>query len=186
MKMLNKIILIAVALMLSACGSSPYKYYVEPTPIVKGNTRYHVGEVKVKLNLGHGAPEEGTSFVSEEELNLQFIEAINKHLAENNLIANSDSKDSFKLNIDIDYTRTFNYGGRSLNKPQVSHMVQIVGEQGQLASFSQSKYTTNYGGFKDAAVNLEITAGNWDAEDEPKDIDLVSAIIVEDLAGLGE
>ncbi|MDO6765392.1 hypothetical protein [Agarivorans sp. 1_MG-2023] len=184
--MLNKLVLITVTLFLSACASSPYTYDVEPTPIKKGETQYLLGEVTVKLTLGQGASDDESTFVSEAELNQQFVKSLQQHLTENNLLATDDSVDSIKMNVEIAYLRTFNHGGKALNKPQISHTVTIDGQHGQLATFGKSNYTTKYGGFKDAAVNLEISMFNWDAEDEPKDVDLISRLIVEELSGLGK
>lgn len=83
------------------------------------------------------------------------------------------------------YLITFNSGGKALNKPQVSHSVVISENETKLASFTSSKYTTKYAYFEDAAVNIEIAAFLWDSEDEPRDIELISKLIVEDLANIG-
>lgn len=83
------------------------------------------------------------------------------------------------------YLITFNSGGEALNKPQVSHSLAISQNEAKLASFASKKYTTKYAYFEDAAVNIEIAAFLWDSEDEPRDIELISKLIVEDLANIG-
>ena len=46
--------------------------------------------------------------------------------------------------------------------------------------------TTKYSYAKDIAVNLEIAAFQWDAEDEPIDIDMIAFVIVRELSEVGK
>ncbi len=112
---------------------------------------------------------------------MQYLES---SLQEKGLLAGK-SQDALTININIDYRRNFNYGGKSLNKPKVSHQVVVTDKGTTLASFGSQNYTTKYSYFQDAAVNLEISAFSWDQEDEPKDVELISNLIIENLANLG-
>jgi hypothetical protein len=182
----KKIIFPFLALIMSGCASSPYAYDVEPTPLKKGETKYSLGNVDVNLTLGHGALADDTSFATQDKLTEQFTVALKKHLKEKGISAATDDSADALANITIDYIRTFNHGGTSLNKPVVSHQVVIRQGEQKLASFNQGKYTTEYSYLRDAAVNLEIASFQWEAEDEPEDVDLIAEMIVEELAELGK
>ncbi|ODS22446.1 hypothetical protein AB835_14090 [Candidatus Endobugula sertula] len=80
----------------------------------------------------------------------------------------------------------FNWGGKALNKPEVSFTAKVTKNGQLLASFGESKFTTKYGSFKDIAVNAQIAAFKWGAEDEPKDIELISKTIVDDVYNVGK
>ena len=183
---MKKTILFILALTLAGCTSRPYVYHVEPTQLQSNQTKYNINSVVVNLVLGHGAIPGDDSFATQEQLKKQFEKFLIVHMKEKGIYTTKMDDTGFSINLTIDYNRTFNYGGKALNKPNVSHSVIVVdGKQQKLASFSQKNYTTTYGTFGDVAVNVEIAAFSWDAEDEPKDIDLISKSIVKDLADLG-
>lgn len=171
---------------LIGCSSSPYNYYVDPTPIASGQAKYKISDVKVSLTLGHGAIEGDTSFASEETLTKQFSDALQKSIESQGLSATSSSDNAFDVVVQIDYTRIFNYGGKALNKPEVSHSVIVEKDRKKLAGFGRSNYTTKYAYLKDVAVMAEISAFKWGADDELEDVNLIAELIVEDLAKLGK
>lgn len=174
------------ALTLAGCSSSPYVYHVEPTQLQSNQTQYNINSVVVNLKLGEGAIPGDESFANQEQLKEQFKASLITHMKEKGIYTDKLSDSGFAVDFNINYERKFNYGGKSLNKPAVSHDVAVMNAKKQkLASFSQGTYTTAYGTFVNAAVNIEIAAFSWDAEDEPRDIDLISKQIVEELAELG-
>ncbi|EGU32985.1 hypothetical protein VIBRN418_10898 [Vibrio sp. N418] len=175
---------ILALLLLSACSSSPYTYYVEPTPLKAEQTKYRLADVSVDLQLGHGALEGDESFANSEKLAQQFRSYLEQYMSENNILAGKNDH-SPEVDIEIDYLRTFNYGGESLNKPEVAHSIVIYQDDNKLASFATGKYTTKYGYFDEIAVNIEISAFSWDSEDEPRDIELIAELIAKDLANVG-
>lgn len=174
--------------LLSACSSSPYKYHVNPTPIEKGKSSFVLGQVSVSLTPSIEEIEKKsgakTQLVNAKQMEEMFKHSINKNLKELGLL--NDKKPSYIINIKINYKRTFNYGGKALNKPQISHSIEILDEDQKLVSFGKGKYTTKYAYFEDAAVNIEIASFNWDHEDEPRDIELISELIADDIAGVGK
>ncbi|WP_295893732.1 hypothetical protein [uncultured Vibrio sp.] len=151
----------------------------------KQETKYSLAEVNVNLSLGHGGDASSEQFATQAEVQEMFRKTLESDLKDEGILA-SESEGRVDLIIDIDYVRTFNHGGESLNKPQVSHNVTILSGSEKLASFSQGQYTTKYGYLEDIAVNMEITAFSWDEEDEPKDIGLVSKLIVKDITNVGK
>ncbi|MCK6264251.1 hypothetical protein KP803_13300 [Vibrio sp. ZSDE26] len=181
---MKKILIPVLAVLLSACASSPYTYHVEPTPLKKKETTYNIAEVNVNLTLGHGANASNERFATQEEVQQQFKKYLVRNLDEEGVLA-KNSDEAVDVIVNIDYVRTFNHGGESLNKPEVSHSVTISSDSTKLASFAQPKYTTKYGTFEEIAVNLEITASSWDEEDEPKDIEWISKFIAKDIANVG-
>ena len=183
---MKKITLLILALVLGGCASSPYVYHIEPTQLKSNQTKYNINSVVINLALGHGAIPGDKSFATQEELKKQFENYLIAYMKEKGIYAPISDNQGISVDIKVNYKRNFNYGGKALNKPHVSHSVIVSdNKQQKLASFSDGNYTTNHGTFKDVAVNLEIAAFSWDAEDEPKDIKLISKLIVNELADLG-
>lgn len=183
--MFKKISYLLFTLFIAGCASSPYTYHNQSVPLEKNATKYSLKDVTVNLTQGNGGTKSKSKFASQEELQKQFKSAIEKHLKEKNIFEES-SNNSIDASINIDYKRIFTLGGKALSKPEVSHSVVVSKGDMKLASFGQSKYTTKYGYLKEAAVNFEIAAFKWGADDELKDVDLVSKLIVEDLSKLGK
>lgn len=182
-KIMKKIIMLLSALVLAGCSSSPYVYHVEPTQLQSNETQYDISSVKVNLVLGHGAITGDDSFVNEAALKKQFEDALVVAMKEKGIYGKASG---YSVVVDIDYKRTFNLGGKALNKPEVSHTVSIIdAENKKLASFAAGKYTTSYGTFGNAAVNIQIASFTWGAEDELKDVKVVAEVIVNQLADLG-
>ncbi|SHI22683.1 hypothetical protein VA7868_02634 [Vibrio aerogenes CECT 7868] len=179
------LVLISV-LFFSGCAGHKYYYYMEPTPLKKEVTKYSLGEVKVNLILGHGAIPGDNKFASESVLNQEFYDFIKKNMEEKGILASEKGENTPEVNIVVNYIRKFNYGGKALNKPDVSHDVTVFQNGNKLARFGKDHYTTAYGFLEDTAVTLEIAAFTWDEEDEPRDVALISSLIVKDLAGLGQ
>lgn len=181
-KYVSLVIMLAV---LAGCASSKgakYNYHVQPTPIAKHVSKYELDELKVHLELGHGAIEGDTRFTDEAALTENFEKALTLALQNKGILANKDSK-SAKLNISINYRRIFNIGGNALNKPHVSHTVEVFSLDGVLlASFGLSNYTTVLG----IGSNLKIAAFQWGAEDELIDINKIADLIAKDIYELGQ
>lgn len=182
---INKMFLIFIAFVVVGCSSSPYTYHEKPTPLKKGQTSYYLKEISVNLTLGHGAISGDDTFSNKEEMTKQFENSLNLALKEKGILATSSSNADADIEVIIDYKRNFNYGGKALNKPHLSHQVNIYNGSKKLASFGVSKYTTKYSYLKDLAVNIEISAFKWGADDELQDIELISKTIVDDLAKVG-
>jgi len=179
---MKKTFLILFALTLAGC-SSPYVYHVEPTPLQSNNTKYDIGSVTVNLDLGVGAIPGDNSFASEVVLKKQFEDALMAAMKEKGIYT---ATSGYSVVVNINYKRTFNWGGKSLNKPEISHNVTVIDAKNKkLASFAAGKYTTGYGTFGNASVDLQIAAFTWGAEDEPKDVKVVAEVIADQLADLG-
>ena len=172
-----------IALIFTGCGGSMYRYDVNPTPLKKGQTKYVLHNVNLALSHGHGRNLGNNTFASEEELKKSFESFITQSLKEKDLFA----ENGFKLDIDLNYTRKYNYGGNALNKPEFFYTVKVLDTNNKLlASFSIPKSTTKYSYFNEIAVNTEIGLFKWNAEDEPQDIELISKTLVKELNELGD
>ena len=73
---------IAIAFVLTGCGSSMYTYNVEPTPIQKGQAKYVLNSFNLKLEHGEGRNPENHSFKNEDELKKSFETFINSELTQ--------------------------------------------------------------------------------------------------------
>lgn len=177
------LLVVLTTILFTGCGSSMYSYKVEPTPIKQGKSKYTIKSIDLKLEHGHGQNIDNKSFKSENELKNSFKEFISKELVAQNLLGDNNS---LQIDIQINYKRTYNYGGNALNKPEFSYTVSIYTEDSKLlADFTIPKSTTIYSTFENMAVNAQIATFNWDAEDEPKDIELISKTLVKELSELG-
>lgn len=175
--------IVTLVMLFVGCGSI-YNYTVEPTPIKKGEAKYALSNFELKLLHGHGRNLENKTFKNEEELKDSFVSFINQELKNQNLQADNDG---YKVSIKMDYTRTYNYGGNALNKPIIEYTVEIVDKNNQLlVTYGWAKHTTKYAYFDDTLVNAKIALYQWMAEDEPKDIKLISELIVRDLKEIGK
>lgn len=182
---LSYVFISVFAILFVGCSSKSI-YTVEPTPIKKGEAKYVLGEFKLTLSHGHGRNLENKTFKNEEDLKDSFAEFINKKLKEQKLDG-TNIDDSYKVKIDMNYERKYNIGGNALNKPYIDYFVEVFDKNNKLlANYGYGKHTTKYAYFGDAAVNVEIAMFKWDAEDEPRDVELISGLIVKDLAELGK
>ncbi|MDN5041709.1 hypothetical protein O8C80_00050 [Aliarcobacter butzleri] len=184
MKVLSYIVVAFLVTFFVGCGSI-YNYKVEPTPIKKGESKFTIEEFNLKLTHGHGYNIENKTFKNEEELKSSFVQFINQKLKEKNLLGSAEN--SYKVKINMNYERRYNYGGNALNKPYFYYSIDILdSNQKLLVSYSVPLSTTKYSYAKDIAVNLEIAAFQWDAEDEPIDIDMIAFVIVRELSEVGK
>ncbi len=182
-----KLSLLVGALWLAGCaGSTPYTYYVQPTPLVAEQSTYALGKVTVHLSLGDGAIEGDRTFASEQELQQEFNQYLQHYLKQSGYLAKNVASADAVIDVDIGFKRTFNMGGHSLNKPEVTHNVVLSKDGTKLASFQNGPYLTKYAYLEDLSVDLEIASFNWDAEDEPRDVDLVSKLLVDEIVQIGE
>ena len=183
MQKITIILATLMALIFTGCGGSMYHYDVNPTPLKKGQTKYVLNTVNLTLAHGHGRNLQNNTFANEEELKKSFEVFITQALKEKDLFA----ENGYKLDIDMNYTRTYNYGGNALNKPQFFYVVKVLDTNNKLiASFSIPRSTTKYSYAKDIAVNMQIGFFKWKAEEEPQDIELISKTLVKELYELGD
>ena len=183
MKFVKILFLIVLGAFFVGCGGR-YKYNVEPTPIQKGVAKYIVSDFNLTLINQPTRYEHNTNYKNESELRDEFVEFINKHLKEQGILGDENS---FKIKIQMDYERWFNWGGKALNKPHFRYSVKIYDNDDRLlVSYSIPVSTTKYSYFKEIAVLAEIAAFRWDAEDEPTDIDLISKTLVDEIKDIGK
>lgn len=182
---LSYVFVVVLTMLFVGCSSKSI-YTVEPTPIKKGEAKYVLREFKLTLSHGHGRNLENKTFKNQEELKDSFAEFINKKLKEQKLDG-TNVDDSYEVKIDMNYERRYNYGGNALNKPYIDYTIEVFDRNNKLlVSYGYGKHTTKYAYFTDAAVSLEIAMFKWDVEDEPRDVELISELIVKDLAELGK
>ena len=183
-KFIVNALLIIAALGITGCGSSIYNYNVTPTPLEQGTSKYTINDISLNLTHGHGYNINNKTFKTEEQLKYSFKKFLNDELENQALLGDENS---FKLNIDINYMRKYNYGGNALNKPEFDYTVSVYNSNEKLlATYSIPRSTTKYGYFKDISVNLEIGLFQWNAEDEPQDIKLISKTLIKELSELGK
>ncbi len=182
---MKKLLLILSVLVVTGCVSSPSMQDAESIPLEKGKSSYYLKNITVNLTLGHGAIPGDDSFSNEEELTKQFNNSLSMALKKKGILASDSSSADAELEITIEYKRNFNYGGKALNKPRISHLVNIYKDGKKLVSFGQDNYTTKYSYFKELAVNAEIASFNWGADDELQDINLISEAIVDEISNVG-
>lgn len=186
--MKTKLMAIFIALGMSGCSSSPYTYHVEPTPLVAGQSKYVLGNVDVNLTItGWPRPKDESLFATEQTLTQEFLDSLKKHLKEKGIEAASSDQADAIINISVDFARGYHpVADNALVKPSVKHRVTIERNGQTLVTTSNGPYQTKYAYFGDMLVNQEISFGTWDYEDEPRDVDLVSKLIIEDISKMGK
>lgn len=164
--------------------SSNLKYLTTPTPLKKESSQYYVKDLKVNLQHGHGRNLENKTFSSEQELQSSFVKYINDSLIAKKIYA----KNGYGLSVVIDYTRTYNTGGNALNKPKFFYTIGVYDDATNtlLANYGIPESTTKYSYFEDIGVNLKIATFQWGAEDELRDIELISKTLVKEVSEFGK
>jgi hypothetical protein len=165
-----------VVISISGCGSK-INYEVKPTPLQKNKSTYVLGKFNLFLEESSNKDITNLTYLTQDKLAESFIEKFTNQLKEQGIYG-----DEYVINIDMYYERVFNIGGNKLNRPQFRYDVKILNKNNELlASYGIGLSTTKYAYFKDAAVNIEISTFNRDAEDEPEDIELICKILVENI-----
>ncbi|CAM3942976.1 hypothetical protein VA7868_03251 [Vibrio aerogenes CECT 7868] len=182
---MRRYLLIFFGVFLSGCAAGPgYKYYVEPTPLKQNVTRYRLGDVKVVLTrTGYIKPD--SRFASASELQQTFMADIRSGMQRAGILAGPEMTESPVVRVTVDYTRHINLGGVSLYKSKVSHYVVVSLGGKELAEFRTDTYSPQYPYLEEPGVNLKMAAFLWNEKDEPRDVALISGVIVKDLAKLG-
>ena len=166
--------------------SSRYVYHEKPTPIKQGITKYYLKNPVVNLTLGHGAIEGDKTFANQEALVAQFKKSLTQYLDEKKLLSSDEAKSDAVIEVTIDFNRTFNYGGKALNKPKFSYQVNIKKNGKLLVSYSVPEQVPTRGTVLDMPYNAKIAAFQRGAEDELKDVSLISERISDEIAEIGE
>lgn len=181
--------ILLLPLLLVGCASQPFHYSQTPTPLVQGQSQYFVGAVRIKLVNGPGGDPDNLDFADQQQLTRHFTALLKANLAKGNQLAARLADADAVLELDMEYVRHFNFGGRSLNKPEVSFSAYLLSPDHSLrplADFRVARFTTRYPQPQDAEINAEIAAYRWDDKDEPRDLALIAQSIAEDLARVGD
>jgi len=173
---------VSVASFASVCGAAAAK----DTPLKRGASHYYINPPVVNLTLGHGAIPGDTTFLDQEGLANEFHEFLIKSFSEKKIVAETADDADGSVDVELNYTRTFNWGGKALNKPTFRYKVTITKAGDVLASYATSEATTTYGYFKDFPVNAQIGAFKWGVEDEPRDVALIAEIIAREVVKIGK
>lgn len=179
---------IFVSFLMAACAT-PYTYHQNPTPLKKRVTKYYLEDVSMNLTLGDGAPSDNTQFADKDKLGEQLRQGLISELSEQRIYAASKAEADAVLSVYLNYKRTFNIGGRALNKPQFGFRFTASDKQNQpLASYDVSgfNFVPDYGFPRQTAIDLEIAAFLWGAEDEINDINRIAFSIVNEVRKVGK
>lgn len=185
MKKIILVLSLVSSVLLMGC-SSRYVYHEDPTTLKKGISKYYLKNPVVNLKLGHGAIEGDKTFANQDALASQFKKELTKYLTEKNLLASNEAGADAAIDITIDFTRIFNYGGKALNKPKFFYNVNIKKNGKLLVSYSVPEQSPTRGKIVDIAYNAKIAAFQRGAEDELKDVSLISETISEEIAEIGK
>lgn len=191
MKTTTWIMIILSAFLLVGCGGKANSIYtVNPTPLKKETSKYYVKDLKVNLTEQGflsdnilGKNNDNKSFLDEQHLREEFAQFLNNRLREKGILGDQND---FGLSIVIDYNRVFYIGGNALLKPIISHRYKIYDKDSiLLAEDELYQYTTKYAYLQEVAVSVELLAMQWNAEDEPKDVKMVSELLIDDISQVG-
>ncbi|CAH0533175.1 hypothetical protein VST7929_01037 [Vibrio stylophorae] len=180
-------LLLFFSIISTACVGSPYTYHVDPTPLKAGESQYVLGKVDVKLTLGEGAITGDKTFANQAQLEAEFRKDLTAAMKAQGILAEHPQSADGTLDIQVDYTRNFNNGGKSLNKPHVKHAFIIHHDNVSLVSMPYcGSYTTDFGSFAEVDANAQIASFEWNEKDEPRDIQLIAEKIIQDVVKVGD
>ncbi|WP_345978848.1 hypothetical protein [Sulfurimonas sp. HSL3-2] len=183
MKKITLAILFITIVIFSGCSGNT-KYAVQPTPLKKGSSQYYLKDINVTLHKDGFENQENKTFYNQAKLQAEFKDDLQKDLNTKNM----NSSQGFGLVINLDYTRIYLYGGNALAKPKFIYSVDVYTNDGNtlLAHYSIPESTTKYAYLEDVAVNTKVMLFQWNAENEPKDIALISDVLTREISELGD
>ncbi len=183
MKQITLGMLLIIITIFSGC-SGGVKYAVQPTPLKQKSSQYYLKDLKVTLHKSGFENQENKTFYNQAKLQAEFKDDLQKDLKTKNM----DSSQGFGLVINLDYTRIYLFGGNALAKPNFSYSVDVYSNDGNtlLAHYSIPESTTKYAYLEDAVVSTKVMLFQWDAEDEPKDIALITDVLTREISALGD
>ncbi|HEY9204256.1 hypothetical protein [Dokdonella sp.] len=181
---MKKIIFIGLVALISFSGCSRVTYTVEPTPLKKESSKYYLKDLQLTLNHGVFRNSENNTFCEEKCLQEEFKNYIQEYLREKQIY----DVGGYGLVVKMDYTRHYHLGGNSLNKPAFFYSVEVYAKDNKtlLAHYKIPNSTTKYAYLEELLVDTKVLLFQWDAEDEPKDIALISEVIVREISKLGD
>lgn len=175
---------------LGGCGSShgPFNYNINPTPIVKGETKYVVKNVSVKLEQKYQV----SGYPSEKELGVLFKEKLEAKLKSKNLLATENQDNNIPMDIDlqISYKRVFM--GEAFGKTKavarmiISFDLNIKNGDQLVASYSRNNITTNYGLIGNLGTIFKQISCSTKPKDEEKDINTFVNSFADEIEDLGK
>lgn len=175
-----KLILLAGCIMFfTSCSSSRFNYIVEPTPLIKGGTKYSVKTVNIKIEtfgikLTKDAEVKG--YLSETDMAKAFKEKITDYLKSSS-IYEASKKDGFDLSLTINYTRNFAVNSNKVVHPDFLYEWEIEKEGKTVATYKSPKMTMS--GLSLFSEFLNTGSSDTNPEAEQQYIDMISKAIVE-------
>ncbi len=184
---MKKILLLTAAMTcFFSCSSSPYNYTVDPTPIVKGKTKYSVKNVTVKLKtfgIKITKDSEVKGYLSEADMAKVFKEKITDNLKKKNIL-DSDQSNGYTLSIDIDYKRNFAVNSNKTLHPDFSFAYSVQRDGKSVVSYASGART--FSGFALYAEILSTGSSDINPEKEMEYIERISGFIVNGYGGITE
>ena len=164
----------------SGCSSNSH-YIVKPTPLKSGKSLYVIESLELELHEDNKNPE-NNNYLNQEELRQSFLDFMTEHLKQENIYG-----DEYKLNIKMQYDRMFYFGGNSVVTPQFIYSLEIFDKDNNLlVAYSIPKSTIKRSFVYELAYNTQKLVGQWDHEDEPKDVEFMAKTIVKEIKELGK
>lgn len=180
-KFLKLITITGLFMALISCSTSRYNYEVDPTPLVKGSTKYSLKDLKVNLKTKSDVK----GYLSSEEMTKIFQDKTASYLKNNNIL--DTAKDSYELFITINYTRVFVQFSDTITFPQFNYTWKIE-KNGKIIATYVSKTMKVTGGLG-SGMNVFTKLGSSDInpEVEPGYIEIIAKTIVEnDIKDIGK
>lgn len=187
LRIFKTITIFALFSFLIGCSSSRYNYIIDPTPLVKGETKYTIKDVKVTITQTNDLfvnKSISEKYLSEEDMAKVFKEKTIQYLKKNNLFDSSEN--GYQLSIDLDYTRIFVAMSNTVTAPALTYEWVIENNQKPVAKYSSPKLKINRGAGKGFDVFTKIGSSEINPQVEPLYLEVIAKSIVEnDIADVG-
>lgn len=183
MKQITLGMLLIAIIIFTGCSGN-VKYAVQPTPLKQESSQFYLKDINLTLHKDGFENQENKTFYNQAKLQAEFKDDLQKELNSKNM----NSSQGFGLVINLDYTRTYLFGGNALAKPKFTYSVDVYTNNGNtlLAHYSIPESTTKYAYLEDVAVNTKVMLFQWNAEDEPRDISLIADVLTREVSKLGD
>lgn len=169
------------------CSFSRYNYVIDPTPIVKGETKYTVSDVKVTISQTNDLFLEKSisdKYLSEENMAKIFKEKIIDELKNNHLFDSSEN--GYQISITLNYNRVYVTMSNTVTAPTLTYSWIIEKNQKPIAKYSSRKMKINRGAGKGFDVFTKIGSSEINPQVEPLYLEVIAKSIVEnDIVDVG-
>lgn len=184
-----KFLLALVAIFTTTFAQAAYHYPDEPTPLKKGASRYHIGQLSVALENNRKiwtTDATVAAYPDRAAVQALMIDELRKKLEAGGIHAAVAGDAEASVDVQVNYRRSFAVG-KGVAYPLVSFTLSAKNGDGhELVSYQSAEGLLQAGGRKSMMEDQKIMFGKYDQEEEREDMAAVANLIYEAIANIGQ